>query len=234
MSMLGGVMRSQWGTGSAEFKEPAGFDSYVWADRPASAAYDGKVVRITDIGPSGGSLLIADGTYWKPVNGIMLLAAATNLALSTTSSALTLLPGWSLLIPAGLFQKPGAHLQAVLKGSRTGTLNTGGIPGLYLGWGTGTGQQVMGAAQAGGGAGQAGLRADGVMSRVNDTQVRVEDVDLSSHAGKLGANDSSLTGLKTLSATTDVTLNLYGRVSSSPGAGETITADSVFVTLFVP
>lgn len=45
----------------------------TWATGPAAASYSGYAIRITDVGPSTGSLWISDGTYWKPLNGYCLL-----------------------------------------------------------------------------------------------------------------------------------------------------------------
>lgn len=231
MSMMrGGVMRSQHGSGNAEFKEPASFDSHLWADRPAADAYNGRIIRVTDVGPSAGSLFISDGTYWAPLNGSVVLYAGAELGLSTTATSAALMGGWSMTIPAGLFQKPGSHLRGIIKGRRTGTLGTDGFPTIRLGWGTTAGAYVVGASATGGA--NDSLRGHGTISRVNDTQIRAYGVG--NNLGGIPSTDTWESALYTLSATADLTLGVYGNTAATPGAGEAMNVDEIILELIVP
>lgn len=211
---------------------PVGYDSYAWADRPAAASYIGRVIRVTDVGPAAGSLFISDGTYWVPLNGHVTLAAEAELGLFTTSSSLGELAGWSLTIPAGLFQKPGSFLRGIIKGRRTGTLGNSGFPTIKIGWSTNGGHAIAGAS-----AGQLStndaMRCIGAVSRVNDTQVR--STEAAGNHGNLGlGTDSYESNLQTLSATVDQTLHAYGNVDGTPGLNETTWVDEIIVELITP
>jgi hypothetical protein len=231
--MEGGIMRSQQGGGGSSFSAPAGFDSYAWAARPEAAAYSGQIIRITDVGPSAGSLFISDGTYWVPVNGSLVLDSKSNLGISTTSTTLVQLAGWSLVIPAGLFRKPGSFLRGLVKGRRTGTLGTSGFPAIKLGWSAGQQDTFCGAGVETNA--NDAMRGIGVLSRVSDTQVRASQ-GYGSY-GNLGdgrSGDAHETQLRTLSATAAQTLYAYCNIATTPGSGETTWLDELIVELITP
>lgn len=225
--MDGGIMRSQRGGGSS-FGAPAGFDSYAWAARPAAAAYSGQIIRITDVGPSAGSLFISDGTYWGPLNGHLTLFSGAELGLSTTSSSAAIM-GALVTIPAKLFQKPGSFIRGTMRGRRTGTLGSGGVPILKIGWGAAAGQYFAGIVFSGSNDSASG---NGFMARVNDTQARMPGNG--SNFGYNPSSDNNDSVLYTLSATADLTISAIGSVSGTPGAGETAIMDEAFIELIVP
>lgn len=229
--MRGGVMRSQWGSGVADFKEPASFDSYLWANRPAAAAYTGRIIRITDVGPAAGSLFMSDGTYWVPLNGSVVLYAGAELGYSTTSTTAVQIADLGQILKAGLFQKPGSFLRSMAKGRRTGTLGTSGFPNIRIGWaGDGASNLVLvGASNTA----DDSLRNIAVISRVNDSQVRQNNLS-GAGGGFAEWRDPYETNLRTLNATIDTNLVAYGQIASTPGSGETITLDELIIELIVP
>lgn len=116
----------------------------TWGARQAPAAANGKVVRMTDVGPgnpgpSGGNFFFSNGVRWKPLNGNCLLDAidtANSGAANTTEQQLN--PN-HVLIPAGLIMdydrlrlwfsasKNGASDSATLR-FRFGPLGTAADP----------------------------------------------------------------------------------------------------------
>lgn len=100
----------------------------LWANRPAAAGNSGKIIRVSDIGVGGG-LFISDGTYWRPLNGHLVLAAENLTAITTTqaSGSTTPIPGWSLTIPAGLFDRPGTMLRGSIRAQLEGTVGSGAV-----------------------------------------------------------------------------------------------------------
>lgn len=104
--------------------------AFIWADRPSASSNAGRVIRITDVGVSvGGSHWISDGTYWRPVNGYIVLqqqagSIATPLAAVTGVTTSMLVPSKSLVIPAGMLIPGSAELD--IKGffRRTGATAT--------------------------------------------------------------------------------------------------------------
>lgn len=81
---------------------------YTWAGRPAAAGNSGKRITITDVGTGGGSEWVSDGTYWRPVNGAVVLVANGALSSHTGNTNKTTLKTYT--IPAGLANIPGAHI----------------------------------------------------------------------------------------------------------------------------
>ena len=224
MSMLGGVMRSQRGV--------ARFPEILWADLYAlsPAAYKGRIFYVPDIGSS--AFMTSDGTYWVPVNGSLVLDSKSNPGISTTSTTLVQLAGWSLVIPAGLFKKPAAMLRGIIRGKRTGTLSTTGSPTIKIGWDTNTSRGLV--ATGSSTTANDGMRGQSVLSRVDDTQVLSANM-LGASSSNLGvANDSSETTLQTLDATVATTFYSYGKVGDTPGSGETTWIDEIIVELIVP
>lgn len=51
--------------------------AFTFAGLPSAVGLSGVTVRVTDIGPVPGVLLISDGVRWKPVNGRATLARAS-------------------------------------------------------------------------------------------------------------------------------------------------------------
>lgn len=228
---LGSVTRQRFNPAAPG--TPVGYDSYAWADRPAAASYIGRVIRVTDVGPEAGSLFISDGTYWVPLNGIVTLAAEAELGLFTTSSVSVELSGWSLTIPAGLFQKPGSHLRGIIKGRRKGTLAGGGYPSIKIGWSASPGDAIAGHSTGAIDTNDA-FRGHGTISRVNDTQVRAGQAAGSHGAIPAANNDPYESTLLTFSATVDQVLHAYGNIAATPGANETTWVDEIIVELLTP
>lgn len=229
--MRGGVMRSQWGSGVADFKEPASFDSYLWANRPAAAAYTGRIIRITDVGPAAGSLFISDGTYWVPLNGSVVLYSGTELGYSTTSTTAVQIADLGPVLKAGLFQKPGSFLRSMARGRRTGTLGTSGFPNIRIGW-TGDGGAnlvLIGASNTA----DDSLRNIAVISRIDDTQVRNNNL-AGAGGGFAEWRDVYEPNVRTLDATATTNVIVTGQIADTPGSGETIILDELIIELIVP
>lgn len=209
---------------------PVGYDSYAWAGRPAAASYTGRVIRITDVGPSAGSLFISDGTYWVPLNGSVVLFAAAEMGLSTTSTTEAAVSGFSYVVKAGLFRKPGSFLRTTMRGRRTGTPGSTGNSYIFVGK-SGDSLSVLGEITALNAVSPA-LRGIAVVSRVSDTQIRSNN---KSGAGGSFADfrDDYPSYLTSFSATADETLGLSGKISSN-GTGETIWLDEMTIELIVP
>lgn len=212
---------------------PTGFDTYTWAARPAAASYPGLIIRISDVGPSSGSLFISDGTYWVPLGGHLLLAAVADAGLFTTSTTMVAMAGWSYVLRAGLWQKPGSMLRGTITGRRTGTLGSGGFPTIKLGWGASGGSNLAGG-NAVTSAGNNSMRGQGIVSRVNDTQVRNQPGQGNYYGAIPSQADGTASALETVSATADLTIQAYGNVGNTPGVGETTWVDIIMLELLVP
>jgi hypothetical protein len=78
---LGLYARGQAGqilTTSSQIPSNVGAYSSTWAARRAANTLPvGTVVRMTDIGPTAGSLWMTDGTYYKPLNGSAVFARSS-------------------------------------------------------------------------------------------------------------------------------------------------------------
>lgn len=100
--------------------------AYLWDDRPAASSNTSRVIRITDVGPAGaGSHWVSDGTYWRPVNGSIVLqkqsgSIATPLAAVTGVTSSMLVPSKSRIIPAGMLIPGDAQLKIEAMFRRTG------------------------------------------------------------------------------------------------------------------
>lgn len=83
---------------SGGFKIPG----VAFASLPAAAAGNaGKILRVTDVGPSGaGSFWVSNGSRWLPMNGQVNLAKATPAAGIGTGETLAM----QALMPAGLLK----------------------------------------------------------------------------------------------------------------------------------
>ena len=122
---------------------------YTWATRPSAVANPGVTIRISDVGPSiAGSHWVSDGTYWRPVNGQIVLqkqsgSIATPLAAVTGVTTSMLVPSRSIIIPAGMlipgdsqikieagFRRTGANATATLN-AHIGTNKTSGDNSAY-------------------------------------------------------------------------------------------------------
>lgn len=79
----------------------------TWATKPAAAGNTGLVIRVTDVGPGAGSYWVSDGTYWRPLNGSVMLAnvmgslAAPVATLTSTTGSKFTLPA-DIVIPAAM------------------------------------------------------------------------------------------------------------------------------------
>lgn len=107
--------------GSAPITVTAQHPSSVFASLPAAAGVSGQVYLVTDVGASPGTLLISNGTRWKPVNGkasIRVLgppiAGLTNVEAVSVQTAL----------PAALLVV-GDQIRIFTTASKSGTTDTG-------------------------------------------------------------------------------------------------------------
>lgn len=89
--------------------------AYTFAGLPAASANNlGMSARVTDIGPIGGSIFVSTGTYWKPLNGSIVLAQANgsvaapiqtlSAAGKYTLPADQMISAGSLVLPANLLR----------------------------------------------------------------------------------------------------------------------------------
>lgn len=108
----------------------------TWASRPAATSVTaGAKIRITDVGVGGYSEWVSDGTYWRPVNGSVLLECRAG-SVSSPVTSLTgngtiqqyILPR-DILLPAGMLI-PGSQLEVLMVGRKVGTT---GHTGSFLG-----------------------------------------------------------------------------------------------------
>ena len=207
----------------------------TWAELQAltPADYEGDIYRVSDVGTGGGGSFVSDGTYWVPLNGHLVLDAQADLGLTSTTpgNATVEIAGWSLSLPANLFRKPGSFLRGVVSARLTGTISGTGYPGIKISWGSGAGDVLCGGSNLVSTANNA-IRGHGFVSRVSDTQVRSNSA--SGNYGAYPGVDNYPGALRTLSATADQTLKLYGNVSSSPGSGETLNVDNLLIELVSP
>lgn len=109
--------------------------AYTWVNRPSAAANAGRMIRITDIGPTGaGSLWLSDGTNWLTMSGRQVLsssrAGAPGAALATATGiaklnfpAGSMVSGGSIVLPVGLM-RVGTGLRASIMMRHTGTAGT--------------------------------------------------------------------------------------------------------------
>ncbi len=102
----------------------------AWSSRPAASAVAvGAQMVITDVGVGGRSYWWSDGTYWRPVNGRVLLfqgigslaSPISTLTLNLTAQRFTLPGGYT--IPGGLIV-PGSRIFAAAKTRRIGAAGT--------------------------------------------------------------------------------------------------------------
>lgn len=101
----------------------------TWANRPDPALVPAFArMFITDVGP-GGSEWRTDGTYWSPLNPVVLFREAGRLGapiatLTGTTGAAFKTPG---NLPAGMVVKPGMRLEAKANFARTTAVGTASL-----------------------------------------------------------------------------------------------------------
>lgn len=213
---------------------PVGYDSYAWADRPAAADYTGRVIRVTDIGVGGGGLFMSDGTYWRPLNGHLVLAAENLSAITTTqvTGTTTAIPGWSLTIPAGLFDRPGTSLRGMIRAQLEGTVGTGGSPqanvrALFTGGGGSLATRNLCRTSTLSGAAPYG-HGLGLMTRISSTSIHF----VQESGNHIWSGSASASGTDAgLPAGGSFSLYLAGGISTTPGAGELLRFKDVLVEL---
>lgn len=79
-------------------------NSRTFANLPAASTSTGQEYFATDVGPSG-TIVISNGTYWRPVNGVAIIAQsglAVSAGADTTEDVLA-----TITIPAGLLATNG-------------------------------------------------------------------------------------------------------------------------------
>lgn len=98
-----------------------------WSGRPAASSVSvGTQITITDLGVGGRSWFWSDGTYWRPINGRVLLAAQTTPMIQLSSCTLDATGGFSLVTALGV--QPTGNTSVYLTASS----------GLTAGWYTAT------------------------------------------------------------------------------------------------
>lgn len=89
--------------------------SYTWATRPTGISV-GQIIHVTDVGSAAGSYWMFDGTYWVPLNGVVLLDASAVAAVCPADVNENTLA--TIVIPAGIMGANGR-----LRVSETWTVN---------------------------------------------------------------------------------------------------------------
>lgn len=225
--MNGGVMLSQF---RRHF-----YGTYLSATIPPASGLPKQIVRVEDIGTTGGGgLFVSDGTYWRPLNGHLTLSAEDLSGITTTQSmspGTAAIPGWSLAIPSWLFARPGTTLRGMIRAAVEGTFGTGGSPqaniradfaGGILSERNLVRTAILGSANPAG-------YGIGLMTRISDTSIHFIQTNSNvswSGAGTL-ANNAIVTGL----AAGAFNLYLSGGITTTPGAGETLRFQDVLVEL---
>lgn len=103
--------------------------SYAWASRPGSAT-TGEVALMTDIGPTGGTYMQWDGTYWKVMAPTAIIFDITTQdAGSLSTSELVVKQG---TIPAGLL-RAGRFADIEVICGRNGTTDALTTPRIRIG-----------------------------------------------------------------------------------------------------
>lgn len=210
---------------------PLGYDSYTWANRPAAGDYTGRVIRVTDVGVGGGGLFMSDGTYWRPLNGSLVLAAENLSDITTTQGIGTAaIPGWSLAIPAGLFDRPGTSIRGMVRAQLEGTIGSGGSPQAniradFSGGSLASRNLCRTAVLSSGSPYGSGL---GLMTRIADGTI-----DFVPGTGTPAWSGSGSSGYDSSAGIAAGAFNLYlaGGRSSSPGADELLRFLDVVVEL---
>lgn len=86
------------------------FDSFAvftWAARPSVTVWSGKIIKISDIGVSGGALFISDGTDWKSLGPLVI--GRSNVAIPNSNSTNNAEFNFAAVtIPAGLMGLNGS------------------------------------------------------------------------------------------------------------------------------
>jgi hypothetical protein len=199
---------------------------------PAALTVDGQIRRPAEF-PN--NEFIALGGYWRPRGGIQVLSAENLSGITTTQAnnsggtTPTVIPGWSLTIPAALFSRPGTTLRGMIRAHLEGTVGSGSSP-----------QANVRTNFSGGGLAAFNLCRTGLMSSANPfghglglmNRISQTSIEFAETAGNVvwsaaGPGDGLATGL----ATGDFTLGLYGGISTNPGAGELLRFTSVLVEL---
>lgn len=123
-------------------------EAIPWASR-GSAAQAGATFRANDVGTGAGTVFIADGTYWRPVNGRVCLVQRSGLIaspLATVASAAALFSGIIATIPAGLIA-PNSRVWVSAQTKRTGA-NTAGQFDCQIGTGGAGADSLLGRVQS--------------------------------------------------------------------------------------
>jgi hypothetical protein len=102
----------------------------TWSTKPTAAGNSGMCIRVTDVGQSaGGSYWISDGTYWRPINGSVVLSRqsgsiATPIATLAGVTSGMFVPAIPVVIPAGMMVPGLCQLRVEAAFRRTGATAT--------------------------------------------------------------------------------------------------------------
>lgn len=185
----------------------------TWANRPSASAANGLRWLMTDIGR--GTVMLSDGTYWRPMNGSAVIGGSNAAATITGSTNKTALGTLALL--AGLANIPGASL---LVETLWSVNNTAGGKGLKIELGSTTFYNITGAS---------------VLSDANYTMIRIR-----SQNSQIGMPVASASGLSTSAAacvvsTENMSTALNVTISAQlNNASDTATLEGWTVRLLTP
>lgn len=107
--------------GDATWAVPSGIGSSVFGSLPAAASNSGVMYLVTDVGEGPGTLMISNGTRWKPVNGRAALKTLSAAVAGLTNSEVVSL---QTLLPAG-FLNVGDELELWIALAKSGATDTG-------------------------------------------------------------------------------------------------------------
>jgi hypothetical protein len=98
------------------------YPTFAWASVPAAASLTGRIIQVSDVGVSGGSLFISNGTNWKPLFPVVIARSNSGVgnSSSTNSAEFNLA---TVTIPAGLMGLNGT-LAIDFFGSQTASTNS--------------------------------------------------------------------------------------------------------------
>lgn len=93
-----------------------GIASSTFTSLPSAAGNTGAIYLVTDVGDAPGTLMISNGTRWKPVNGTARIKTIASVSGLNNSEVMSLLG----LFPAGML-KVGDEILVWLNGGKNGT-----------------------------------------------------------------------------------------------------------------
>lgn len=103
-------------------------DAALWANRATYQASVGRLVRFTDVGGgtggvSGGTVMVWNGTRWRPIGGVVTLDAIDTANAGAANTTEQQLNTSHIAIPSGLLAD-GDRIRVIMAASKSGTSDT--------------------------------------------------------------------------------------------------------------